>query len=42
MEVYMKNTTNGNTRRAFLKGIAKNVGDAFDEIIKLQSAKVKD
>jgi len=27
---------------AFLKGIAKNVGDAFDEIIKLQSAKVKD
>ena len=27
---------------AFLKGIAKNVGDAFDEIIKLQNAKVKD
>lgn len=27
---------------AFLNGVAKNVGDAFDEIIKLENAKVKD
>ena len=35
-------TDNAGQSDAFLKGIAKNVGDAFDEIIKLQSAKVKD
>jgi hypothetical protein len=27
---------------AFLEGVKKNVGDAFDEIIKLESHKVKD
>jgi hypothetical protein len=27
---------------AFLEGVSKNVGDAFDMIIKLESAKVKD
>jgi len=26
---------------AFLKGVARNVSDAFDEIIKLENAKVK-
>jgi hypothetical protein len=35
-------TENAAQSDAFLKGIAKNVGDAFDEIIKLQSAKVED
>jgi hypothetical protein len=35
-------TENAPQSDAFLKGIARNVGDAFDEIIKVQSAKVKD
>jgi hypothetical protein len=35
-------TENAHQSDAFLKGIARNVGDAFDEIIKVQSAKVKD
>jgi hypothetical protein len=32
---------NAGQSRAFLQGVAKNVGDAFDQIIKLENGKVK-
>ena len=41
---FLKKWSSSNTGQseAFLKGLAKNVGDAFDEIIKVERAKVKD
>jgi hypothetical protein len=35
-------TENRRQSHAFLEGVKKNIGDAFDEIIKLESHKVKD